>query len=101
MNPSLSISKSAPAEFCRRHGIGRLYVFGSALNGDFGPESNIDLLVEFEPDRIPGLPGIAGMEVELSGMLSGHGLDIRTPEVLSRYLWREVPDTAEVQHDQG
>jgi len=73
MNPNLSILKSAPAEFCRRHGIGRLYVFGSARHGDFGPESDIDLLVEFEPDRTPGLPGLPAWKWNFPGCRRGAG----------------------------
>lgn len=66
MNTQVSISREALAAFCREHGIRRLSVFGSALREDFGPESDVDVLVEFEPDRIPGLLGVAHMELELS-----------------------------------
>ena len=100
MNPKISISKPALAAFCRQHGIRRLAVFGSALREDFGPDSDIDLLVEFELDRIPGLLGIVGMEMELSELFSGRKVDIRTPEDLSRYFRQDVMDTAEVQYDQ-
>ncbi|MFA9560922.1 MAG: nucleotidyltransferase family protein, partial [Nitrospirota bacterium] len=55
MNPEISLPKDAIAAFCREHGIRRLAVFGSALRADFRPDSDIDLLVEFEPDRVPGL----------------------------------------------
>ena len=55
MNSQVSISRDALAAFCHEHGIKRLSIFGSALREDFGPESDIDVLVEFEPDRIPGL----------------------------------------------
>ena len=57
MNPQLSVSKKALAAFCQERSIRRLAIFGSALRDDFGAESDIDLLVEFEPDRIPGLAG--------------------------------------------
>ena len=100
MNPKISISKPALAAFCRQHGIRRLAVFGSASREDFGPDSDIDLLVEFEPDRIPGLLGIVGMEMELSELFSGRKVDIRTPEDLSRYFRQDVLDAAEVQYDQ-
>ena len=53
MNPHISVSKTALAAFCQEHGIKRLAIFGSALRENFGPESDIDVLVEFEPDRIP------------------------------------------------
>jgi len=89
------------AEFCRRHHIRRLALFGSALREDFGPESDIDLLVEFEPGHIPGLFGIARMERELSALLGGRKVDLRTPEDLSRYFRDEVLRQAEVQYAQG
>ncbi len=101
MNPQISVPKDAIAAFCRKHGIRRLSIFGSALREDFGPESDVDVLVEFEPDRIPGLIGLAGMELELSELFSGRRVDLRTPEDLSRYFRQEVLDTAEVQYAQG
>ena len=101
MNPQVSVSKTALAAFCQKHGIKRFAIYGSALREDFGPESDIDVLVEFEPSRIPGLFGIAGMELELSGLFSGRKVDLRTPEDLSRYFRQEVLDTAEVQYAQG
>ena len=101
MNPRLSIPKPELAEFCRTQGIRRLAIFGSALRDDFGPESDIDVLVEFAPGRVPGLLGIAGMEIELSPLFGGRKVDLRTPEDLSRYFRQEVLDTAEVQYAQG
>ncbi len=101
MNPQLSIPKDELAAFCRAHGIRRLAIFGSALRADFGAESDIDVLVEFAPDRIPGLLGVAGMEIELSALFGGRKVDLRTPEDLSRYFRQEVLDTAEVQYAQG
>ena len=83
--------------FCRAHNIRWLAVFGSALRSDFGPDSDIDILVEFEPDRIPGLIGFAGMELELTRML-GRKVDLRTPEDLSRYFRDAVLEEAEVQY---
>ena len=101
MNPQVSVSRDALSAFCRSHGIKRLAIFGSALREDFGPESDIDVLVEFEPDRIPGLFGLAGMELELSALFAGRKVDVRTPEDLSHYFRQEVLDTAEVQYAQG
>ena len=101
MNPQLSIPRDALAAFCREHGIKRLAIFGSALRDDFGPESDVDVLVEFEPDRIPGLFGLAGMELELSELFSGRKVDLRTPEDLSPYFRQDVLDAAEVQYAQG
>ena len=101
MNPSVSVPKDALAAFCRKHGIIRLSVFGSALRADFKPESDVDVLVDFEPESVPGLLGIAEMELELSDMFEGRRVDLRTPEDLSQYFRQEVLDTAEVQYDQG
>ena len=77
MNPQVSVPKDALATFCRKHGIRRLSIFGSALREDFGPESDIDVLVEFEPERIPGLIRLAGMELELSELF-GRDVDLVT-----------------------
>ena len=98
MNPHLPVSKTALAAFCEENGIRRLEVYGSALRDDFGPDSDIDLLVEFEPDRIPGLLGVAGMEITLSELFAGRKVDLRTAEDLSPYFRQEVLDMAEVQY---
>ena len=97
MNAQVSIPKDQIAAFCEGHGIKRLSIFGSALRSDFGPESDIDLLVEFEPDRIPGLIGFAGLELELTRML-GRKVDLRTAEDLSRYFRQEVLAEAQIQY---
>lgn len=98
MNPNLSLPRERLASFCRDHGIRKLAVFGSALGDAFGPESDIDLLVEFLPDRIPTLFDLAGMEQELAGLLGGRKVDLRTPEDLSRYFRDRVIEQAEVQY---
>ena len=100
MNPQVSIPREQLAAFCQENGIKRLAIYGSALREDFGPGSDIDVLVEFEPDRIPGLLGVAGMEIELSGLFSGRKVDLRTPEDLSPYFRQDVLDAAEVQYVQ-
>lgn len=97
MNPKITVPRGQIASFCRANGIARLAVFGSALRPDFRPDSDIDLLVEFEAGRTPGLLGIAGMELELSRML-GRTVDLRTPEDLSRYFRQAVLDEAQVQY---
>ena len=68
MNPTLSIPIDRLAEYCRARGTARLAIFGSALRSDFGPASGIDLLVEFESGRMPGLLGMVGMEQEFSNL---------------------------------
>ncbi len=98
---NIAVPHARIAEFCRKHGIRRLAVFGSALRDDFGPDSDIDLLVEFEPDRIPTLFDVAGMEQELSALFGGRKVDLRTPEDLSRYFRQQVLAEAEVQYAAG
>lgn len=85
------------ASFCRRHRIRRLSVFGSILREDFGPGSDIDVLVEFEPGARTGL-GFFTMQAELSEML-GRTVDLNTPGFLSRYFRDEVLREAEVVYD--
>jgi predicted nucleotidyltransferase len=87
-------------EFCRRNHITRLSLFGSALHGDLREDSDIDLLVEFDPDHIPGLIRLAGMEIELTQIL-GRKVDLRTPQDLSRYFRQEVLNEAQVQYAEG
>ena len=98
MNPHLPVSESTLAAFCEKHGIRRLAVYGSALRDDFRPDSDIDLLVEFEPDRIPGLLGVAGMELALSELFAGRRVDLRTAEDLSPYFRQEVLNRADLQY---
>jgi predicted nucleotidyltransferase len=93
----IELPKEKIAEFCRRNHIRRLSLFGSVLHGDYRPDSDIDILVEFDPQHIPGLIRLAGMEHELSGIL-GRRVDLRTPGDLSRYFRDEVLGTAEVQY---
>lgn len=98
MNSNISVSKTALATFCRENGITKLAVFGSALGDDFGPGSDIDVLVEFEPHRVPGLLGIAEMEFGLARIFGGRRIDLRTPEDLSPYFRQDIVDHAEVQY---
>jgi predicted nucleotidyltransferase len=97
MHPSLNIDEATLARFCETHHIRRLSLFGSQLKGTAGPDSDIDLLVQFEPEHIPGLIGIAAMEIELSALL-GKKVDLRTAGDLSRYFRDEVVRSAEVQY---
>ena len=99
MNPQGAASKKALTNLCLEHGIRRLAIYRSALRDDFGPDSDIDLLVEFEPDRIPGLLGVASMELSLSELFAGRKVDLRTAEDLSPYFRQEVLDKAEIQYD--
>ena len=97
MNLQISVPRDQLASFCNTNGIARLAIFGSALRPDFRPDSDVDVLVEFEVGRTPGLLGISGMELELSRMF-GRTVDLRTPEDLSRYFRQAVLDEAQVQY---
>ena len=96
----IDIPKEQIAEFCRRHYIRKLSLFGSVLRNDFRPDSAVDVLVEFEPDHIPGLIRFAGMELELSDLLGGRKVDLNTPKFLSPYFRDEVLAEAEEQYVQ-
>ncbi len=96
---SISVPKEKIAEFCRRHHIKKLAIFGSALGAEFRDDSDIDILVEFEPGHIPGLAFFA-MEEELSGIL-GRKVDLNTPECLSPYFREKVLQEAQVQYVEG
>ena len=89
----ISIPKEQIAEFCRKHYIRKLALFGSVLRDDFGPKSDIDVLVEFEPGKTPGLAFFA-MQDELSQVL-GYPVDLNTSQCLSRYFRDEVLAEAE------
>lgn len=93
----IEISKERLAEFCRVNHIRKLSLFGSILGEDFRPESDIDMLVEFEPGHRIGFITLAGLELELSEML-GRKVDLRTPAELSRHFREEVAKTAEIQY---
>jgi len=98
MNPRLHIDEATLASFCQRHHICRLALFGSQLKGTARPDSDIDLLVEFESGWVPGLLALASMELELAELLGGRRVDLRTAEDLSRYFRDEAVRTAEVQY---
>jgi hypothetical protein len=89
------------ADFCRKNYIRKLSFFGSVLRESFGPDSDIDVLVEFESSHIPGFFGIARMERELSVILCNRKVDLRTAEDLSRYFRQDVLNEAKVQYAQG
>src|SRR3989338_8200226 len=114
MSPQIPVDRQRIAEFCRRHRIRKLSLFGSVLREDFrpdsdvdvlvefepevtaGPDSDVDVLVEFEPEVTAGLIRVAGMELELSQLLKRKA-DLRTPAELSRYFRHEVLAHAQVQ----
>ncbi|HEY4721095.1 MAG TPA: nucleotidyltransferase family protein [Anaerolineae bacterium] len=84
----IRIPREQIADFCRRHHIRRLSLFGSVVREDFRPDSDVDVLVEFEPGHTPGLDFFA-MQAELSGIL-GHPVDLNTPQWLSPYFREDI-----------
>lgn len=93
---NIDIPMKEMAEFCRRNHIRKLALFGSVLRDDFGPDSDIDIVVEFEEGFTPGLFRIFDMEEELSSILGNRKIDLRTPADLSRYFRDEVISNSEV-----
>lgn len=85
------------ADFCRRHGVATLSLFGSILTDSFGPDSDVDVLVEFQTGRTPGLFGFGAMVQELQE-LTGRRIDLRTPEDLSKYFRNRVMREARRLH---
>jgi len=99
---NLQLPRDKLAEFCKRNRVRKLSLFGSALKGELRKDSDIDLLVEFHSDETaPSLLDLARMERELSKLLRGRKVDLRTPGELSRYFRDEVLATASVQYAEG
>ncbi len=96
----VTVDRERIARFCKRHHIRKLSFFGSVLRSDFRASSDIDVLVEFEPDTAVGFIRLAGIESELCDIL-GQKVDLRTPAELSRYFRQDVVDTAEVIYAKG
>jgi predicted nucleotidyltransferase len=94
MSPHLDIDRGAVKAFCERHHVARLAVFGSVLRDDFGADSDVDVLVEFQPDHVPGL-NFVSMERELSGLLQGRRVDLVTPKFLNVRIREQVLREAE------
>src|SRR3989338_3730996 len=99
MTRNIALPKERLAAFCRRHHIRKLALFGSVLRDDFTPESDVDVLVEFEPGHTPGLAFFA-MEDELSQLL-GRKVYLNTPKFLSRYFRDRVLQQAVVQYERN
>ena len=97
MNRNIFIPRDKIADFCRRHYIRRLAIFGSALREDFAPDSDVDVLVEFVKGQEPGL-AFFDMEAELSELL-GRKVDLNTPACLSPYFRGEALAEAEVLYE--
>ena len=93
----IDIPKERLVEFCRKHGIQKLSLFGSVLSDDFGPDSDVDVLVEFKAGTRIGLIRFTGLEFELSEII-GRKVDLNTPGSLSRYFRADIMAEREVQY---
>lgn len=100
MPARIPIDREKIADFCRRNHIRQLAVFGSVLRDDFGPDSDVDVLVEFEAGHVPGLAFIR-LEQELSRLLGGRRVDLVTPKFLNERIRDRVLSDAEVQYAEG
>jgi hypothetical protein len=98
MPARIEVDKGRIARFCRKHHIRRLSLFGSALRDDFGQDSDVDVLVEFDPAHLPGLIRLGAMAGELSDIMGGRQVDLLTAEDLSKYFREEVVAGAEVEY---
>jgi len=94
----IELSKDKIALLWKKHHILKLSLFGSVLRNDFGPTSDVDVLVEFEPGHVPSFFRLFDMEDELSVLLGGRKADLRTPEDLDRHFRQSVLATAVVQY---
>lgn len=99
MASRIPIPRDRIAAICRQYHVRKLALFGSVLRADFRPDSDVDVLVEFEPHHTPGFFGLARIERELTQII-GRTVDLRTPEDLSRYFRQAVLEKAEVQYEQ-
>ena len=101
MKTNIKIPKGEISDFCKRNHIRHLAFFGSIQRNDFKPGSDVDVLVEFEPGRTPGFFKLFDMEEELSSLLGGRKVDLRTPGDLSRYFREKIKKEAETYYVQG
>jgi predicted nucleotidyltransferase len=101
MTTRIAIDKPALAKLCRQYHIRRLSFFGSVLRDDFGPQSDVDVLVEFEPEHIPGLLKLALIEADLSHLLGGRRVDLLTPKFINHRIRKRVLESAELAYAEG
>jgi len=97
---SIGIPQDRLEEFCRRYYIRKLSLFGSVITGDFGPDSDVDVLVEFEPGHVPGL-ALIRIQDELAALLGGREVDLVTPKFLNRRIRDRILREAVVQYATG
>ena len=101
MRARIRVDSGRLRDFCRRNHIRKLAFFGSVLRDDFRPDSDVDILVEFEADHVPGLIRFGQMEEELSRLLGDRRLDLITPKFLSHRIRDRILAEAEVQSAEG
>ena len=101
MSIQLALPREEITAFCRRHHIRRLAFFGSVLREDFRPDSDVDVLVEFEPEHVPGFLRLHDIEQELSGLLGGRRVDLVTEKFLNRRIRDRILASAEVRYAEG
>jgi len=101
MTARIAIDPARLADFCRRHRIRRLALFGSVLRDDFGPASDVDVLVDFAPGATPGFIALGRMEEELSALFGGRRPDVVTSKFLNHRIRSRVTSEAEVRYAEG
>jgi hypothetical protein len=101
MSARVHLDRDRLAAICRNYHVHRLAVFGSALRDDFRPDSDVDLLIEFDSGFRPGLIGLHELEQELSAAFRGHRIDMVNPRYLNRRIRERVLNEAEVQFAEG
>jgi predicted nucleotidyltransferase len=101
MPKAISIDRKSLGALCLRHHIRRLSLFGSVLRPDFGPDSDVDVLVEFEPGQVPGFFALHAIETELSNLLAGRKVDLVTQRSLNHRLRDRVLASAQVEYAAG
>jgi len=98
MAAKIAVDREKLAAICRENGIRKLALFGSVLRDDFGPDGDVDVLVEFEPGHVPGFLGLHRIEREIAGLFGGRRIDLLTYRSLNPYLRDRVLAEAEVQY---
>jgi uncharacterized protein len=101
MTGNIVLPKEKITDFCQRHHIRQLSLFGSVLRSDFGPDSDVDVLVEFKPGYTPGFISLYDMEEELSTFMEGHRVDLVTAKFLNHRMRNKILSEAEVQYAEG
>jgi hypothetical protein len=98
MAPRVSFDRERMAQLCREYRILKLALFGSVLRDDFGPTSDIDVLVEFEPGHVPGFFGLHRIECEIAALFGNRRVDLLTFRSLNPHLRDRILSEAEVQY---